>query len=223
MTRAKSAKIWQVTEDLQLLEAWRDGDRNAGNELLARHFQSLYRFFASKVADEVEDLIQNTLLATVKYIDAVARATSFKAYLFTIASNQLYAHLRGKLRDGERIDFTVKSAVELGLTPSEVVAKREREQQLSLALRQLPLELQIVLELGYWEELSATEIAAVLDVPVGTAKSKIRRAKQLLATELERIASRPASTKQGDGSGDGDEALDELDAWVRQVRASIED
>lgn len=203
-----------VHDDLQLLEAWRDGDRSAGNQLLARHFESLHRFFASKVADEVEDLIQNTLLATVKYIDSVARASSFKAYLFTIAANQLYAHLRGKLRQGEHIDFTMTSAVALGLTPSEVVAKREREQQLSLALRRLPLELQIVLELGYWEELSASEIATVIDVPVGTAKSKIRRAKQLLANELAVIASRPV--------GSGDDTLDELDAWVRQVRASLE-
>ena len=202
-----------MRDDLQLLEAWRDGDRSAGNELLARHFESLHRFFASKVADEVEDLIQNTLLATVKYIDAVARAASFKAYLFTIASNQLYAHLRGKLRDGEHIDFTMTSAVELGLTPSEIVAKREREQQLALALRRLPLELQIVLELGYWEELSAMEIATVLAVPVGTAKSKIRRAKQLLANELATTATRPTTV--------GDDTLDELDAWVRQVRASI--
>jgi RNA polymerase sigma-70 factor (ECF subfamily) len=200
-----------VRDDLQLLEAWRDGDRSAGNELLARHFDSLHRFFASKVADEVEDLIQNTLLATVKYIDTVARAASFKAYLFTIASNQLYAHLRGRLRDGEHIDFTMTSAVELGLTPSEVVAKREREQQLSLALRRLPLELQIVLELGYWEELSASEIATVLAVPVGTAKSKIRRAKQLLASELAAVVSRPAAV--------GEDTLDELDAWVQQMRA----
>ncbi|MFO7563861.1 MAG: RNA polymerase sigma factor [Enhygromyxa sp.] len=199
-----------MRDDLQLLEAWREGDLGAGNDLLARHFESLHRFFASKVADEVEDLIQNTLLATVKYIDAVARASSFKAYLFTIASNQLYAHLRGKLRNGAHVDFTMRSAIELGLTPSEVVAKREREQQLSLALRKLPLELQIVLELSYWEELSASDIATVLDVPVGTAKSKIRRAKQLLAAELAALASQP--TQLG---------ADQIDDWVRQVRASI--
>ncbi len=199
-----------MRDDLTLLAAWHEGDRTAGNELLARHFDLLYRFFASKVADEVEDLIQNTLLATVKYIDKVAQASSFKAYLFTIASNQLYAHLRGKLRDGERIDFTVTSAVELGLTPSEIVAKHEREQQLSLALRRLPLELQIVLELGYWEELSASEIAAVLSVPVGTAKSKIRRAKQQLAAELASIAKGPSAENM--------DTHDELDAWVRQVR-----
>lgn len=204
-----------MSNDLELLNAWRDGDRSAGNQLLARHFDSLHRFFASKVADDVEDLIQNTLLATVKYIDTVAQASSFKAYLFTIAAHQLYAYLRKRLRDGEHIDFTMASAASLGLTPSEVVAKLEREQHLSLALRRLPLELQIVLELGYWEELSAREIAVVLDVPLGTAKSKIRRAKQLLATELDTIDLRREHP--------GERSVDELDKWVREVRASLDE
>lgn len=175
-----------MVDDRQLLDAWRAGDREAGDRLLRRHFDSLYRYFAGKVGSDqdAEDLIQNTLLACVKYVDKLAEAGSFKAYLFTIATNQLYAHLRHNLREGEHVDFTVTSAVDLGLSPSGHVARLERDAQLEAALRQLPLELELVLELVFWEELSAREIAAVLDVPVGTAKSKIRRAKQLLASVL---------------------------------------
>jgi RNA polymerase sigma factor (sigma-70 family) len=198
-----------VQADLELLEAWRAGDRKAGNELLARHFQPLFRFFASKVPGEAEDLIQTTLLACVTYIDRVAEASSFRAYLFTIAANQLYTHLRKHARLDAQVDFTLTSLAELGISPSSIVAQREREQQLALALRRLPLELQIVLELGYWEELSASEIATVLSLPLGTAKSKIRRAKQLLAAELERIGSSP-------GGGD------DLDAWIRSVSADAD-
>ncbi len=175
-----------MTDDLELLRAWHAGDRGAGSQLLRRHFDSLHRFFASKVGDEAEDLIQNTLLACVTYIDKVAAAASFRAYLFTIASNQLYTHLRK--RSGSPIDFTATSAVDLGLTPSAIVATLEADRLLAVALRRLPLELQIVLELGYWEDLSASEIATVLELPLGTAKSKIRKAKQLLAKELERLS-----------------------------------
>lgn len=207
-------------EDLELLSAWRDGDRSAGNELLSRHFASLHRFFASKVGDEAEDLIQNTLLACVTYIDKVAAASSFKAYLFTIAANQLYAHLRKHAREGAVIDFTVASAVELGLSPSGVVAQHQRDQQLSAALRRLPLELQIVLELGYWEELSAREIATALELPVGTAKSKIRKAKQMLAKELERLDRHPRSGRVGSDAEAG-AGPDELGRWVRQIRDSL--
>jgi RNA polymerase sigma factor (sigma-70 family) len=198
-----------VQADLELLEAWRAGDRKAGNELLARHFQPLFRFFASKVPGEAEDLIQTTLLACVTYIDRVAEASSFRAYLFTIAANQLYTHLRKHARLDAQVDFTLTSLAELGISPSSIVAQRERAQQLALALRRLPLELQIVLELGYWEDLSASEIATVLSLPLGTAKSKIRRAKQLLAAELERIGSSP-------GAGD------DLDAWIRRVSADAD-
>lgn len=194
-----------MSDDLELLHAWRDGDRNAGNQLLRRHFASLHRFFASKVADEAEDLIQNTLLACVKYVDKLAEAASFRAYLFTIAANQLYAHLRK--REGSPIDFTAVSAVELGLSPSGVVAQREAELRLSGALRRLPIELQIVLELGYWEDLDTREIAEVLGLPLGTAKSKIRKAKQLLAHELGRAA--PPDALASD---------DALDRWIRDIR-----
>lgn len=198
-----------MPDDLELLHAWRDGDRDAGNQLLRRHFAALHRFFASKVADDAEDLIQNTLLACVTYVDKLAAAASFKAYLFTIAANQLYAHLRK--REGSPLDFTAVSAVELGLSPSGVVAQREAELRLSVALRRLPLELQIVLELGYWEDLDTREIAEVLGLPHGTAKSKIRKAKQLLARELGRAA--PLDAPASD---------DELGRWVRDIRDRLD-
>ena len=50
--------------DFELLEAWREGDQRAGKELFARHFDSIYRFFRSKVDDAAEDLTQQTFLAT---------------------------------------------------------------------------------------------------------------------------------------------------------------
>jgi RNA polymerase sigma-70 factor (ECF subfamily) len=212
-----------VRDDLELLSAWRDGDRDAGNELLARHFASLHRFFVNKVGDEAEDLIQNTLLACLTYIDKVAAASSFKAYLFAIAANQLYAHLRRRAREGAVLDFSVASAVELGLSPSAVVAQHERDQQLSAALQRLPLELQIVLELGYWEELSAREIATVLELPVGTAKSKVRKAKQMLAKEIERLARRPAIRLGGHPHPDDAIETDDLQRWVQQIRDSLAD
>lgn len=52
------------------------------------------------------------------------------------------------------------------------------------ALRRIPVELQIALELHYWEGLSASEFADVLDIPLGTVKTRLRRAKQRLRAEL---------------------------------------
>jgi len=196
-----------VTSDLELLEAWRNGDKKAGSELFSRHFDSLYRFFASKVADDAEDLIQGTWMACVRYGDTVSKAASFRAYLFTVARNQLYRMLRNRQASGAAVDFTVSAIVDLAPSPATVAVAAQRDRDLLGALRSLPLESQLVLELHYWEDLSATELAEVLDMPVGTVKSRIRRAKQLLATALQR----------------GKEATedDALDDWVRSMRAKI--
>ncbi len=193
-------------EDFDLLQRWRDGDNEAGSTLLRRYFDNLHRFFASKVDDEVEDLIQGTMLACVKYQESLKGVRSFKAYLFTVARNALYRHLRGRAKHGE-VDFGVTSVVALGISPTSIIARREQEQQLIVALRSLPLELQLIVELHYWEGLSTSELAAVADLPHGTAKSRLRRARRLLAEALERPAS-PAA--------EGEE--DSLGTWVRAMR-----
>ncbi len=192
--------------DLELLTRWRDGDKAAGSELFARHFDSLYRFFVNKLAAEAEDLVQSTWMACVRYSDRVAEAASFRAYLFTIARNELYRALRGRAPSGE-VDFGVSSIIDLSPSPATVAAAAERDRDLLGALRALPVDAQVVLELHYWEDLSATELANVLDVPVGTAKSRLRRAKQLLVVALRR----------------GKEATedDALDQWVRSMRAKL--
>ena len=195
-----------VETDLELLGRWQLGDRAAGSELFKRHFDSLYRFFANKLPDEVEDLIQATWLACVRYGDSVAKAASFRAYVFTVARNELYRCLRLREPDKE-VDFGASSIVDFSPSPLTILDAVERDTVLLAALRTLPVDLQIVLELHYWEDLSATELAEVLEVPVGTAKTRIRRAKQLLT---EALARREAA------AGD-----DGLDRWIRSVRAKI--
>lgn len=191
-----------------MLQRWRDGENEAGSTLLRRYFDNLHRFFASKVDDEVEDLIQATMLACVKYQESLEGVRSFKAYLFTVARNALYRHLRGRAKHGE-VDFGVTSVVALGISPTSIIARREREQQLITALRSLPLELQLIVELHYWEGLSTSELAGVIDLPHGTAKSRLRRARRLLAEALERPTPVMADGVEDDAG---------LGSWVRSMR-----
>ncbi|MCA9638020.1 MAG: RNA polymerase subunit sigma-70, partial [Myxococcales bacterium] len=67
--------------DFELLEAWRGGDPRAGDTLLRRYFAALHRFFANKVDDEVEDLIQRTFLALVRSRHAIREGDRFRAYM----------------------------------------------------------------------------------------------------------------------------------------------
>jgi RNA polymerase sigma-70 factor (ECF subfamily) len=201
-----------MEDDFQLLDRWRAGDSAAGSQLLRRYFDNLYRFFSSKVDDEVEDLIQGTLLACVRYQDSLDGVESFRAYLFTVARNQLFRHLRRRVKR-DVVDFGDCSVIDLGVSPTSIVARRQEQQRLVTALRTLPVELQLVLELHYWEGLSTSELARVIDAPQGTVKSRLRRARALLAEALQAAESSVV---------DALTSRDLLGSWVRAVRSGDE-
>lgn len=195
--------------DIELLEAWRAGDPRAGNDLLRRYFAALHRFFAHKIDDEVEDLIQRTMLALVRSKDAIREATSFRAYLFTVARNELYRYLSARRRSRDALDFGSVSVADLGTSPSAMVARRDEQAVLLRALRAIPVELQIALELHYWEGMTTAELATTLAVPQGTVKSMLRRAREQLEVRLRRTG-RPGAEPGA--------TIEDLAAWARSIR-----
>src|SRR5262245_61871458 len=68
--------------DLELLERWRTGDRQAGEALFARYFAEVCRFFQHKIEDKADDLVQQTFMACVKARNQFRNASSFRTYLF---------------------------------------------------------------------------------------------------------------------------------------------
>lgn len=198
-----------MVADIELLEAWRAGDARAGNDLLRRYFAALHRFFAHKVDDEVEDLIQRTLLALVRSKHAIREATSFRAYLFTVARNELYHYLNTRRRSRDPLDFGSVSVMDLGTSPSAMVARRNDQALLLRALRGIPVELQLALELHYWEGMTTAELATALEVPQGTVKSMLRRAREQLENRLRRGPR---------ASGDPQATIEDLEAWARSIR-----
>jgi RNA polymerase sigma factor (sigma-70 family) len=195
-------------DDAACLEAWRAGDRTAGQELFARYYEPVARFFINKVGDASADLIQRTFLACVEGLDRFRGDGSFRSYLFAVAYRQLCRHYRDN--KGNRIDLDSVSAVALDPSLSGLVVEREEMRLFLAGLRQVPLELQVVLELHYWEQCSVAEMATALEIPEGTVKSRLRRGREQLRAAVERLAARPelaASTVHG------------LETWAREVRA----
>lgn len=177
--------------DDQLLEAWRGGDRKAGAELFSRHYDLVVRFFVNKVGvEEQPDLIQRTFLACVEGRDRV-QAGRFRNYLLGIAFRMLYKHYERRRGERERLDFGTVSVQALDPSPSQVAARQDEQRLLLAALRNVPLDYQVVLELVYWEGMSAPRIAEVLGLPLGTAKTRIRRGRQLVEEQLEALAQSP--------------------------------
>ncbi len=201
-----------MATDIDLLEAWRAGDRKAGSDLFERHFDSVCRFFANKVDRDVDDLVQRTFIACVEGKERFRGQSSFRTYLFGVAHNVLRSHLRKRKREGDRFEIGLTSVFDMGLNPTVLVAQR-KEQTLTLqALRRIPLDHQIVLELYYWEEMTAADLAEVLELPEGTVRGRIRRAKKLLEEQIVALSDDEAIL-QSTVSG--------LESWARSLREKV--
>jgi RNA polymerase sigma-70 factor (ECF subfamily) len=200
-----------LEEDAALLDRWRGGDVSAGERLLKRHFRSVYAFFANKVGGPPDDLIQETFRACVESRSKIRDGSSFRAYLLTIARRELYRtyRQRASLVTFEPGQVSVEQLVP---SPTAIIAKDEHQRLLLKALRRLPLEFQIVLELAYWEQLPSAEAAQVLDIPAGTFKSRVRRAKEMLRDTFAALAS---------GEGLGESTSYDIDRWAASLREEL--
>lgn len=189
--------------DRDVLDRWRGGDQLAGRELFARYFDPLFRFFANKCT-EPDELIQTTFLAIVKSKDQFAGRSSFRTYLFTIARNELYRHIR-ELKRTELFDPDLSSVAELATSAGTRLARHVAHQSLFAALRTLPIEQQTLVELHYWEDLDALALGEIFDSPPPTIRMRLTRARVALREAMEAAG---GAVKRSD---------DELEQWARSA------
>ena len=200
-------------DDRELIAAWRGGDRRAGEELFTRHFPAVQRFFRNKVdASAVEDLVQRTFLVLVEKPGQFRGESSVKTFLLGVANNLTRSYYRKRQRADEHVDFAQLSVVDLGTGPSTAVGRKREHRVLLEALRRMPLNAQTILELYYWESMTGPAIAAVLGVPENTARTRLRRARERLATEIARLEQSEKPLES---------TLDDLDGWARALRARL--
>jgi RNA polymerase sigma factor (sigma-70 family) len=195
-------------DDKELLREWRGGDLRAGSELFARHFDELYGFFRNKVdgRDNAEDLVQQTLLTCVRNRDGFRGDSSFRTYLFTIARSRLIDMYRKRGR-GEP-EGPVSSLIDPGKSPSTWFRDDERKRILLGALARLSFEHQLVLELHYVRGFKGPELAEILEIPEGTIRSRLRRARAALEQHMSELSQ----------SGlDGAEVETDLEGWAGAV------
>jgi RNA polymerase sigma-70 factor (ECF subfamily) len=172
--------------ELELLQRWCEGSPQAGDQLLRRCFPLLYRFFSNKVGEATDDLVQQTLIGCMKHRDKILQSGAFRMYLFKIARCRLYDHLRALRRRAGYVDtdFEQDSVLPPTTSCTSQVARSRAAGAVREALRWTPVDMQMVVELHYWEGQSTAEIAEILDVAQGTVKSRLRRAREALRMRL---------------------------------------
>ena len=206
----------RMESDEAQLRAWAAGDATAGKALFDTHFEAVLRFFRNKCGGddgELEDLVQATFAQCLASHASFRGEASFRTYLFTIARHELYAHWRRRQRARGEIDVASTSVEDLRTSPRSKLAAHQDRQILARALREIPLELQVALELHYWEDLSGPELAIILDIPEGTVRSRLRRGRELLQEAFARVAA--------EAHGTPPENLDELDLWAKRLRDAM--
>ena len=204
-----------MEDERELLEAWRAGDRQAGSRLLALRAREITWFFRNKVFDEdaVPDLVSQTFLRCVSARERFEGQTSFRRFVYAIAKNVLREYLRSVTkREREQLDFGQVCVRDLRpRSLSSLHSEKVRVQALIEALREVPIDDQIVLELKYFEGLSARELGEVLDIPEGTVRGRLSRGLRRLR---ERVEQQLAATR---GAG-GSPSVDDIEAWAADLR-----
>lgn len=202
-----------MPSDAELFAAWSSGDQRAGERLFERHYEGIARFFRNKAGENWPELCQRTFLTCVEVRDKFRAEGSFRSFLFGIAYRQLYRFFRERAKDPESLDFQTRSVQDFDPSLSSIVAANEEERVLLAALRRIPLDYQVILELHYWEDMTAQTCGEVLGIPLGTAKTRLRRGRQLLEAELAKgVASEELLTR----------TLSNLEDWAHNLREQLE-
>ncbi|TMQ10017.1 MAG: sigma-70 family RNA polymerase sigma factor [Deltaproteobacteria bacterium] len=155
-------------DDLTLLDRWSAGDKEAEH----------------KTDGEIDDLVQKTFLACLKGRETFRRQSSFRTYLFAIARHVLFGYGRRRTTGPATLDFAEISVESLSTSVVTRVSKKQDRAALLAALRALPLDQQILLEMFYWEELERDQLAEVFDVNTATIGTRLFRARQALQGRL---------------------------------------
>lgn len=172
--------------DEELLAAWRMGDLRAGATLFRRYYLPVDRFLRNKINEhDLSDLVQQVFIAILEHPNRYEgrQGASFKTYVIGIAYHTLLKHVRddAQRRKHEQLDDVENiSVIDLGQTPSQILAMQEERRRVVEVLQRLPLNLQTVIELRFWEGMKQREIAEALGWPPGTVADRLRRGLKLL-------------------------------------------
>jgi RNA polymerase sigma-70 factor (ECF subfamily) len=176
-------------EEAGLLRAAQAGDQGAFTELVRRYQRAVYRvaYALTRNASDADDLAQETFVRAYQAIGRFRVGEPLFPWLARIATNQAISLFRRRKRRPETpIEPLIEAGQQWGVEddPAQAVEEDERKRHLEAAFGELKPEHQAVLALRVVEEQTYEEIAATLQVPVGTVMSRLSRARSELKALL---------------------------------------
>jgi RNA polymerase sigma-70 factor (ECF subfamily) len=187
-----------VNDDAQLIAQALAGQTAAFGQLVQKYQDRLYHTVVHVVgnAEDAKDAVQETFVQAFLKLESFHGASAFYTWLYRIAFNVSITHQRkrGARRSAEQIALTdgnLRSSAEgqtrLADSPSEKMEREERCRQVRHAIAQLPEEHRVVLVLREMDGCCYETIAEILDLPVGTVRSRLHRARMQLREELKEV------------------------------------
>lgn len=164
------------------------------NKEIIPHLDVMYNFALRLTTDPVdaEDLVQDTIVKAYRFFSSYENGTNAKAWLFRILKNSFINNYRKTSKKPQQVDYDEVSsyyesvrAERTETSDLENLMFRElMDDEMSIALKQLPEDFRTVVLLCDVEGYTYEEIANMLDVPIGTIRSRLHRGRNLLKTEL---------------------------------------
>jgi RNA polymerase sigma-70 factor (ECF subfamily) len=185
-------------EEKDIIERCRRGDIGAFNELVKRYERQVYNFAyrLTNNYDDASDIAQDAFLRVYNAIGSFRGDASFSTWLFRITTNVFLderkrsrAHPKTSLDDYLELDESsvTRQIEDPGPTPEMITEEAERTTILQSAIATLPEYQRAMVVLYHGQQKSYEEIAEIMDLPIGTVKSRLNRARLALKEKLSPI------------------------------------
>jgi RNA polymerase sigma-70 factor (ECF subfamily) len=185
--------------DTELVARARQGDEAAFEQLVLRHqcyvFNLAYRVLGDYT--EAEDMTQEAFVRVWRGLSGFRGQARFTTWLYRIVHNLCLNRLPGLQRELLQTEPLEEVLADPGPSPADLFAVREQMAFLHAQMDRLPEKYRLVLTLRYLQHLSYDEIAAALEMPMGTVKTHIHRARRLLRERLSQWEKHTASDENG--------------------------
>ena len=163
------------------------------------HIDSMYNFAFRLTNDEddANDLVQDTYLKAYRFINSFQEGTNAKAWLFRILKNSFINDYRKKSKEPSKVDYQEVEAVYNSNEDAEFESTSDLRigavqdligDEVAMALNGLPVDFRTVIILCDIEGFTYEEMAKILDIPIGTVRSRLHRARNLLKEKLRSYA-----------------------------------